>query len=78
MKLPIAALSLIAGASLFAWTAPAGASASGKLSSRDRLARQQAMPHVPQGHRPDYYEHLVDKHRIGSSLWWELKRRNVR
>ena len=78
MKSLTAALSLIVGAGLFACTAPASANASGKVSSREKLSRQQAMPNIQHGRRPDYYEHLVDKHQVGSSLWWELKRRNVR
>ena len=75
MKMLPTVLCLSASAVFLVASAPA--EASGK-SARERQLRQHPLPQSAYRYRPDYYEHLVDKHQIGSSLWWELKRRNVR
>jgi hypothetical protein len=74
MKMLSTVVCLCAGAVLLADSAPAVAS--GKSAKERQLRYSQLQS--SQGYRPDYYEHLVDKHQVGSPLWWELTRRNRR
>jgi hypothetical protein len=75
MKMLPTVLCLSASAIFLVAAVPADAS--GK-SAKERQLRQQPLPQSSNRHRPDYYEHLVERHQIGSALWWELTRRNRR
>ena len=75
MKMLPAVLCLSASAVLLVASVPA--EASGK-SARERQLRQHPLPQSSYRSRSDYFEHLVEKHEIGSALWWELTRRNRR
>jgi hypothetical protein len=72
MKMLPTVLCLSASAVFLVASAPAEASGKG---ARERQLRQQPPPQS--SYRP-YYEHLVERHQVGSALWWELTRRNRR
>jgi hypothetical protein len=75
MKMLPTVVCLSASAIFLVASAPADASG---RTAKERQLRQQPLPQSATRYRPDYYEHLVERHPVGSSLWWELTRRNRR